>query len=373
MERILFGSPVTNYRESGTYQRMSDLSVDMHASIREVNENQWDHVVENASVSSVFHRTGWIRTIEDSLEYDPCHVTVSNRGNPIAIFPNFVKPLVLPESAFIPTRHPLVELVSTKPGFGGPVIISEKRDALELMFDRLERVGGVFLVRHRITTNDLSYIQYNRYFDRLGYQLTSPTCRFRLRLDDWQRINRGMDKERRKNIRRAESLKCTIREVDVNEEQVGRVYREYVSHMDRIGAPVHPPEFFSALRTNMPGRLKIFSVVIDGIDLGSYVFILDDEQSTVHHFFSAIGEPASYEYYPTELLHSKSIRWALDQGYTYYDFGATVPMFDDSIYHYKKQYGAEVVPSLEWVRGRSRVLWRSYRAAKRLFARRADR
>lgn len=366
---------------------MTDLSVSVHDSIEDVNRNQWNNVVEQSRLGSVFHRYEWLQSIERGTDRVPRHVVVSKNGNPIGLFPNTIGAVDVPSfsttAELLPSDRipdwlsdlsfstegssevPLKRMTSTSPGFGGPVILTEESDCLTLMFRTLSEICERPVVYHTIDAKELGYMRYGKALAKRGYEPTLLNCRFELDLGlEFETLLERMDKERRKALLDARADDHRVTELAFD-DAVSSTYELYRADMERVDGEVYPPAFFEEIATRMADRVKLFSAEVDGIEVGRYLYLLDDEQSTVHYYFSAIGDSSRFEYHPTELLHAHAIEWGQANGYRYYDFGGTGSTFLDGSFKYKEKYGGQVIPTLTWEKGYSPVLWKAYKVGRR--------
>ncbi|MFD1647760.1 GNAT family N-acetyltransferase [Haloarchaeobius litoreus] len=346
-----------------------DLDVSVVDSVHEVNENQWNNLVEQADLGSVFHRHEWLALVEEYVpECRPLHVVVSKKGNPVGLLPNFAGPIYLPTATRLGNRLPLREVVSVDPGFGGPVVSTSERDCLELLFDALDEETGMGTLYHAIRTNDLGYVRYGKWLAKRGYEPTLVNCRFRITLDEeWPEIKSSMQSGRRRALRQADEEGVEVVERSLDRSAATELYDDYVANVERVGGVPYERPFFEAMLTEFSDRVRVFSAVHDGERVGSYVNILDDEQETVHFYFSALPDEDCFSHHPSEVLHRRGIRWALDNGYRYYDFGATGAHFDETVFQYKSRYGGEAVPTLQWRKGHSRVGWPAFKLGRNVY------
>ncbi|KAB1189930.1 GNAT family N-acetyltransferase [Haloferax sp. MBLA0076] len=364
---------------------MSTLDVHVYSSIDAVSEGQWNNVVTQSDQGSVFHRHEWLRAVEDTLPYTPRHVVVTKSGNPIAVFPNFVTDIDLPTGAalvenlgFVPNflseaastsrlfeEQPLKRLISATPGYGGPVVTTDETESLDLMFDTLARVNGRNILFHTIKAKDPSYMRYGKYLAKHGYEPKLTDCRFELHLtDEWEDIERRMDKERRKSLRKAHENDVSVHEAELTAAEITATHEAYIENMERVRGHTYPLSFFETVASALPERMKIFVAEANGDEIGRYVHFLDDEQETMIYYFSAIGDVSNFDYYPAELLHEHAIKWGKENGYRYYDFGSTGSTYTDGIFKAKEKYGGRPVPTLQWDKGQSPGLWHLYKFAR---------
>ncbi|MFB6138949.1 MAG: GNAT family N-acetyltransferase [Halosimplex sp.] len=394
---------------------MADLTVTTHESIDDVGANQWNTLVRQSDLGCVFHRHGWLRAIERGLDRRAHHLVVRKGGNPDGVFPNFWTTVDLPDPSevveHLPTdgladrlpagasalaervptgalvaaatdasapagvgadaleRLPLERLTSTSPGFGGPVVLTDERESLSLLFDRLEESVSGATVSHVLKAKEPGFVRYGKFLAGRGYEPTRLDCRFELPVDrPFEELLADMDKSRRKAIRDGREQDYTVVDRPLA-DAVDETHAAYVRDIERAGGEPYPRSFFAALAAEVPERTRVFVLEVDGREVGRYVHVLDEEQSAVHYFFSAIGDTDYYQYNPTELLHAHAIEWARAEGYDVYDFGSTGSTFREGLFRYKEKYGARPLPTLRWERGGSPALWSAYRLARRRYQR----
>lgn len=343
---------------------MTELIATTHNTIEELNANQLDNLVEQADQGSLFQRYAWLYAIEQGLDRSARHVVVYKKNNPVAFFPNFVASLEGPDSSSISPRVPARRLVSIDPGYGGPVITTDESTCLPMLFDELNDLDWS-VVYHFIRTNDLAYVRYGKFLERRGYVPVLANCRFVLDLEDgWESILEGMDRTRRRTVRKALGADHSVYEIDPTVGNVQATYRMYARNMDRVGTDPVPPDFFEAIVAGLDSRVMTFVAEVDGDEVGRYVYLLDDERSTIHHFFPAIPDESNFEHYPSELLHARAIQWGIENGYAAYDFGGTGSHFSHGTFKQKASFGGRPVPTLQWERGTAPVRWRLYKFAR---------
>lgn len=316
------------------------LEVRSLESVEEANENQWNNVVEQSDLSCVYHRHEWIRAIEAGTEREPRHLVVSKKGNPIAVFPNFVTDL-----------GGVRQLTSVAPGYGGPIAMTEEESAMELLLDEVSGICTWPVLFNALRTYDQRYVRYHDMLKERGYGVAVLSCRFTLDLaQGWDGIFDGMHSERRRGIRRGHDHEFEVVDVDVTAESLSEFYEDYETVMNRVGFPVEPRSFVLELR-RMADRVKIFALDVDGEERGKYLYLLDDEQSTLQHLYTAVTED-HFEYHAPELLHEHAIRWGIDEGYEAYELRGSQPDFRNGVFRFKEYFGARSVPLLTWERGR---------------------
>lgn len=349
---------------------MGEKSATIIETIDDVHPNQWNNLVEQSDLGTIFHRHEWIKAVEVGFGSEPRHVVVEKDGNPLAVFPNFYDSIETPVAEPVVEMAPVRELNSVTPGFGGPITGSDEDENLELMFDALDELYDVQTVYHWIRTNKLGYIRYGQMLTDRGFVPITTDCHFRLDITQpWEDIRDGMDKDHRRRLRNMNDYDIEYRDEPINTRTIEEFYANHSRNLERIGTEPYDFSFYEALTELIPDRMKIVTVVVDGEDRGQYLYLLDEEQSTVRYYLAGIDDEDHYEYNPSQLLHSHTIQWAQDQGYQYLDFGSTRANHTDGVFRHKEGYGGELVPSLHWRKGVSPVGWPAFVVAQKLIRR----
>lgn len=338
------------------------LNVSRVTSIESVNRNQWNQVVDQSDLGRVYHRYGWLRAIEFGTEYEPRHLLVSKKGNPVALFPNFVI-----ESDGIPVRH----LASSKISPGGPIAMTDEETAIGLLLKAVPELCDGRIVSNQIQTIGPEYSRYHELFQENGYRQRLDYCDFVLDIArDWDDILADMDGSRRRAIRRGHDNDFEVVEKELNERTMSDFYDGFSTVVERVDGREISRQFFLEL-AEFSDRVKVFAVRIDGQERGSILFSLDDEQSTIHYESSGVTEE-HFEYNSSELIHEHAIRWGSDNGYSTYNFGGTNLDFRDGVFRFKEKFGAKPMPALAWERGCSTLQWPAYKFGRFLYRKFAD-
>lgn len=336
-------------------------------SIHDANENQWNNLVTHAEHGTLFHRYEWLAAVEDGLGYEPCHVLVTEDSNPVAVLPNFISALSVPDGLAdsVVSALDLTVIESGPLGHGGPVIAAAERENVDKLFDALDATASYRLLCHRISTYDLEQIRYGQYLQTRGYEPQSISAGFFLNLtNSWDDLLADMAKSRRKDVRQAHEQDYRV-EIDPLGTDLAITYDMYEKNMARVDGSRVPYTFLEDLRDSLTDRVRVFSAYVDDELVGKYVYLLDTENSTLHHWLSAIPDRDCYDSYPSELMHSRAIRWGGEREFEQYSFGSAGSYFDNSVFRFKHQYGARAVPILHWERGETRLMYSLFKLGRR--------
>lgn len=159
------------------------------------------------------------------------------------------------------------------------------------------------------------------------------------------------------------------RDEPINSESIETFYEGHSCNLDRIGTELYPLSFYQSLADLIGDRLKIFTVVVAGVERGKYLYLLDEERSTLHFYLTAINDTDHFDYNPSQLLHAHATQWGQDERYEYYDFWSTRANHTDGVFRHKEGYGGQLVPCVHWRKGVSPVGWPAFVVAQKLIRR----
>ncbi|WP_436347446.1 GNAT family N-acetyltransferase [Natronorubrum sp. FCH18a] len=330
---------------TGTVQTMTDdksgLTVNVIDTVRVMDRDRWNDVVERSELGTVFHRYEWLEAIETGLEYPARHIVVEKDTNPIGVFPNFVVEI---------PKTPFYRLTSIYPGFGGPLLTTDVSESLSKILDVVPELCDNRTIVHEIRASNTNFLRYNDFMEAEGYDSSRVGGRFVVNLEKgYDEIFEEMDGSKRRAIRRGRETDHDIVEADLTQSTLERFHEKYEQHMESVGGTVYPLEFFEQL-ANMEDRILLLELYIEGEYAGGFMELLNDEQNSVHGFFS--GVPSEYfEYYASERLYDYLFQWAIDEGYETYDFGGGGADFEDGAFSFKEAFGGRLLPNIYWERG----------------------
>lgn len=332
--------PIHSLLQSDT-PTTGDHTVTVKRTIDDIAEDDWNAFVDRTPRSTIFHRTEWLRAVEVGLGADPYHLAVHKDGNLVGILPQFK--MTIPKTPFSQIR-------SSYPGFGGPVIGTDRADVLACLLEKSEDLCGGRTILHEIRACDPEYLRYNDRLRSAGYRPARYKGRFILDLDrPYETIVSEMTRSRRRGIERARENQHAVDDGPITRERLARFYRAYREHMRDVGGRPYPYTFFEELQS-MSDRLLLLDLEIDGTYVGGFLELLDQSRSHIHGFFFAIPERHRRLKAP-ELMYDHVIRWGIENGYDAYDFGGGVGDFSSGVFRFKQGFGGRLMPNLYWERG----------------------
>lgn len=325
---------------------MTNFKVEVFDTITDIDKNQWNSLITKSRLGSIYHRYEWSKAIEDGMDVEPKHIVVLKDNNPVGILPNFI---------YKHKKTPFKEALSIFPGYGGPIISPKKEnEILDLMFEKLSKFFGITLISHHIRTSDPRFIRYDQYFNKKGYQIGLDWCRFKIDLtrnEDY--IKSKMYGQRRRNLVQALKREYSTIDEEINETNLKEFYKSYEKVMEKVArrerAYKTPLSFLICLSKEMPERVRIFELFLRDEKIGQFLYLLNKEQSSFIAFLAGADE-SKYEHYPNIIHHWTGIKWGIEKGYKEYDLGCTRSNFNDGVYSFKEEFGAEVIPTLTWIK-----------------------
>jgi predicted N-acyltransferase len=336
-------------------QQMNNLKVEIIDTISNINKNKWNNLVEQSKLGSFFHRYEWLKAIEDEMGLEPRHIVVTKDGYPIGIFPNFIQKI---------PKAPIRKLFSVEPGYGGPVIIGQEKQVLDLMLEKISKICKGNIIFHQVMTGNIDYIRYERYFEKMGYRPVLRYCRFVVDLNKtYEEIKANMSSGRRRNLSKILNKDFEVKDEIINYENIKDFYEGYKKVIRRLDTDALPFQFFINLKNSLRDRIKIFTAIVEGKQAGKLLYIIDKEQSSFYYCFSAINE-LNFKYHSAELLHLYAIKWAMENNFKKYDFGYSITDFDDGLFKFKHQFGIPAVPLILWEKGYSMVGWNLFKVTR---------
>lgn len=337
---------------------MNDLEVEILDTISNIHKNKWNNLVEQSKLGSFFHRYEWLKAIEDGIGLEPRHILVLKDEFPIGIFPNFIQDI---------SKTPFKKLFSVEPGHGGPIIINREKQVLDLMLEKIPKICKGNIVCHYVRTRDIDCIRYERHFEKMGYSPILRHCRFVIDLNKtYKGIKASMSRRRRQEIDIVHKKDFEIKDEEINYENLKNFHRGYKKVMHRVGSSAYPFEFFRSLKDNVSDRIKIFTAIVEGKQVGKHFYLLNKEQSSLFALFLDI-DPSNFKYYPSILLHDYAIRWGIENNYKNYDFDYAIADFNDGLFKFKCEFGAQAIPMISWEKGYSIIGWNLFKVVRDIY------
>ncbi|MEF8853181.1 MAG: GNAT family N-acetyltransferase [Haloarculaceae archaeon] len=345
----------------------ADIAVEVHTNVETVPASQWNDLVEQSPVGSVFHRTGWLRAVERGTDRQSRHVVAFRDGSLVGLLPGFVG--TLDTGVRVPTafeRFTPRELVSSQPGFGGPLAVTDEPAVTHRLIDGVRAALDSDIWAHRIRAIDPGHVRAATVLDERGYTLSALTGQMVVDVDcPLEEVVARFSASRRREIQQARKNGLTVTEVDPDRQPIDAFYEYYTELMDRLDAPRFPAAFVRGLADHCGDRLQLLRVDSEGEAVGWHLNVLDEERDELHPYLA--GYSADVDYHPAGVMHEHAIEYASSEGYERYNIGESVADPADGGFVHKRQYGSRLVPVLTWERGIAPSRFAAYRIARRCY------
>lgn len=150
---------------------------------------------------------------------------------------------------------------------------------------------------------------------------------------DCERQWQALDRKVRNLIRKAE--KCGLRTSDGGARMIPAFYRVFARNMRDLGTPVYSRAFFEHIVQHYPERTRVFGVWNGDRPVAASIVCWHGNTIEVP-WASSLREFNRHA--PNMLLYWSMLRFAIQHGFTTFDFGRSTP--DGGTYHFKRQWGA---------------------------------
>lgn len=284
--------------------------------INKYKSTEWDKFIDTIAGHSLYHHIKWKEIIEKTFGHSSYYILVKRNGQLLGVLPT----VHLKSFLF---GNFLVSL----PYFNYAGICAETRDAQLALLDKaidLAKKLGVEFLELRHTQN------YN-----LGLPVKLKKVTFFLRLNPNPEVLwKGLDPKVRNQIRKAQRSDCQVEIGGLN--KLKDFYNVFSVNMRDLGTPVYPKRFFENMLIEFPDIAKIFIVKMKGKAVACGFTL-------AHHDVLELPWASSLRRYnrycPNMLLYWEIIRYACQNGFSWFDFGRCSK--GESTYKFKKQWGGE--------------------------------
>lgn len=183
-------------------------------------------------------------------------------------------------------------------------------------------------------------------------------------IEDWDLFWTNQKPNTRNQFRKAEklNLKFELHFDGVSKEKVNDFYKVYIGTMDRrdaVNSFYHSLDYFLGICDENPKKCAIGLVYENEIPISSEFFLVSD--TTIYSFLGGT-ESSHFKKRPNEYLKINAIKWASENGLSYYMIGGGLSNSkEDNLYLYKKKYFPND-PDIDFYTGRKIVDLKVYEA-----------
>jgi FemAB-related protein (PEP-CTERM system-associated) len=290
----------------------------------------WDNFVENHSLGTFFHLSGWQRVLDRAFGHQSHYLIARDDRGIVGVLPLARIKSILFGDALISTPFCV---------YGGALAINGGvRGALEDAGAEQARRLGVDYLEMR-----------NRSRSRTDWPVKNLYFTFRRTLDpDPEKNLAAIPRKQRAEVRAGIKKGLNV-EFDAN---VDRFYGIYSESVRNLGTPVFSKRYFEVLTEEFGERCETATIVHQGVPVTSLVtFWFRDEVLPYYGGGLAAARPLSaYDFMYWDLM-----RRATERGVRIFDFGRSKA--DSGPYRYKKHWGFEPEPlNYEYCLGKAREL-----------------
>jgi CelD/BcsL family acetyltransferase involved in cellulose biosynthesis len=284
--------------------------------VLEPADDRWLAFIATQAGAYVFHHPAWLSVLADTYGFKPFVVTTIEQGVVRSGVPLTAVGALLRQQRWV--SLPFSDIC-------GPLGSNPQQLMAEVA--AAARAQGTRRVEFRSAIDGLPSA-------RVGYLHTLDITRS---LDD---LHAGFRKSRvQRGIRQAERNGVVVEAVVSETEFVETFFRLHVLTRKKLGVPVQPLRFFTALWRRMiePGHGTVLVARRHDRAVAAAVFLRWNEHAS--YKFGA-SSPADLQLRPNHLLMWRGIQWAREVGATVFDFGRTEPEHE-GLLEFKRGWGVQ--------------------------------
>jgi len=280
--------------------------------LKKEDESRWDEFVFRSERATYCHLLGWRDVIKESYNHQDLYLVAKDGKEIHGILPAFI------------IKHPLFgKKIISLPFFTYGGIIGQNQKAYRLLIEYLKQ----YLKENRYDYFEMRSLTEDK---TLKAELNKVTFLIDLRVganNIWQR----MDKKLRNQIRKA---KRSNFQFGIGNEHLSDFYELYQKTMKRVGTPVHSFNFFQKVVEQFPEAVNIFIARFESKIISALFFF--NFKDTAINLWGASDEKF-WKLNPNNFLYWEAIKYFLDKGFQYLDFGSTGRY--SPTWHFKQQWG----------------------------------
>jgi FemAB-related protein (PEP-CTERM system-associated) len=300
------------------------------------DETAWNTYILHHGNAGIYHHFAFNKIIGESFNREPFYLIAED-----AVSKNITG--ILPLIYF---KGPLADrsLVSL-PFFDGGGLCADTREAGIALIEEAARLyvqlkcKYVELHQDGILPFDLPAIAPG------NMRVTESTSKVRMVLElpgDADSLFKSFPAKLRSQIRKPQKEGCTV--TSGGSELIDDFYKILKVNMRDLGSPVEPVKTFHSVMQQYPDMSKIFIVYLEKIPVACGL-IFGYGKRVVNRWASM--NRAFKKAAPNMLLYWKMLEFAIENGYTLFDFGRS--SVGETTYKFKEQWGAKPFP-LHWYR-----------------------
>ena len=244
---------------------------------------------------------------------------------------------------------PFRRLDSSRPGFGGPLLLNDRKNTLEKLLKQASKYISNTVIGHRVISNNLNHLKFNKIFFHSGYRLRVDNINVVISLEEsWNEIYSRMKKSRRYEIKRANTeevieLEHTTKNIDQLIEINNQVLKKHKARLLK-------DTFYHALMDQFGEKAKIFAVKKDETVIGGYLLLEDQPKNTLRALLGGIPDIEKYSHHTADLF-AKMFQYGKENEYKFLELGGVPTDIEDGLYRFKESLGGTDYPIYCWEKG----------------------
>lgn len=315
---------------------MSSITVETRTEISDIDRESLNKLVSNSASGTIYSTYEHLKAIEKGFPGNPLYFLAKKDSNLIGIIPGRVRTLPLGLTYF----------TSSQPYRGGPIISTDESKVFNDLFTKVENYFSRRNLYIEISPASVKMVRYSGALKKRNYRTELNSVKMILDMSESiEEIEAGMKSSRRRIFRKKGENLEIIR--DPNKKEIINFYQDYqkIQHEDTILDK--KIDYFLRLSHFKEDLVLARARKKDSI-IGQHLYLIDNENSTINFLLAGMGKNYQKHSAPEE-IHAGMIK-RFHNDFDRYNFGINQADFQDGIYRFKQQYGAEPIPVPRWIK-----------------------
>lgn len=290
---------------------MADISV---SALTSSDESAWRNYVNSHPDATIYHTLEWRDIICNEYKFEPVYLIAKTEGTVVGVLPVF----------FINNLRGKRFMSLLFSSYGGPVCDSE--EVLRSLLDAVKAEGA------KRGASSISIRAENRlegFSEAEDYVASALDLRAGL-----EAIWKGFIHKRRTAIRRGEKFDLVLG-WETGEAAVKDFYLLQLMSRKRQGLPTPSLSYYRTIMDSLKGNVFLAIVRKEKVPLAAGLFFKFKGNLL---FAQGASDSRYWNYRPNDFLVWEVIKWAVNEGFSHFDFGLTQEE-DDSLLMFKKKWG----------------------------------
>lgn len=299
----------------------------LNISILKTQTNSWDEYVKEHSEASVYHISSFKTVIEKTYNHKSYYLFAHEGSQIIGVLPLFhIKSIFLGNSLVSLPFCDYGGIIANNPYVNLYLLNYALAISKHLKCDYIE-------LRHAYPLLLPDKIEFCCFRN-----LISNKVRLKLFLpESSEELFKSFSSKLRSQIRKPQKEGCTVRIGGI--ELLNDFYDVFSSNMKILGSPVHSKKIISNMLNSQSQSNRLF-LVYHNLKPVACSFVAGFRDTLVNPWASF--DRASRKTAPNMLLYWEMLKYSIESGYRYFDFGRST--IDEGTYKFKLQWGAQPEP-----------------------------